>query len=329
MERRQPVFVTGNVYVDLPAHGFPPGGPTPHEPWRGDSYKEIPGGSAVTFARTLASLGVPTSLFGKIGNDMFGKRLQNLLATHENLSPVLMTSPNAQTSFGFHPITTDGVEYRMNAGNANETLQPVEIYNEIKEKDEVSYFYSGGVLKQLQLLPTLQYLFSLIQSHGIKVVLDHGNVPPDLTDTQKEQLRNAVQYVDVYLPSRNEFLDIWDAQSIEEGIEKVRETAPLTTIVIKDGKNGVIGAKPGTDSSEEEIIHIGAFDVPVVHTVGAGDSFNAGFVYGLTQGWSFEECLKFASGTSAWRISKIGANPPTLKQVLEIMNSYGTVPLQA
>ena len=68
-----------------------------------------------------------------------------------------------------------------------------------------------------------------------------------------------------------------------------------------------------------------AFQVEVVDTTGAGDVFHGAFCYGLTQGFSLEDNLRFASATSALKCRRIGgrAGIPSREEVDEFLRERG------
>ena len=65
------------------------------------------------------------------------------------------------------------------------------------------------------------------------------------------------------------------------------------------------------------------FSVEVKSTLGAGDTFKAGCVYGLLNDMSDDEIVRFASACSAIAISRfpLPLNPPTMDEVKELLNS--------
>ena len=81
------------------------------------------------------------------------------------------------------------------------------------------------------------------------------------------------------------------------------------------GRNGKIGK-------------IDAYQVDTVSTLGAGDTFKAGCIYGLSQGWPDDEIIQFSTACAAVACTKfpLPYNPPTLKEVELIRRSSPSVP---
>jgi sugar/nucleoside kinase (ribokinase family) len=103
------------------------------------------------------------------------------------------------------------------------------------------------------------------------------------------------------MPNMKEFQFLTESDSLAEGIEKIKKYSPGLTLVVKDGANGAYGWN-GND-----LIHQPAFlNEKVVDCIGAGDSFNAGFIYKFTQGAALKECLEFGALTGAISTTKAG-----------------------
>ncbi|MCD8327747.1 MAG: PfkB family carbohydrate kinase [Ruminococcus sp.] len=68
--------------------------------------------------------------------------------------------------------------------------------------------------------------------------------------------------------------------------------------------------------------YLKAFDVDAVSTLGAGDSFKAGTIYGLYKQMSDDELVRFATATAAVACTQfpIATNPPTLNTILTLLN---------
>ena len=102
-------------------------------------------------------------------------------------------------------------------------------------------------------------------------------------------------------------------------IEAAREFAKTAGMaVIKMGKKGSIAVKDG------KLYQAAPYTVEVVDTTGAGDSFNAGFVYGFLRGKSMEECLRCGNGCGALSVTALGGNTgfPTEEKLETFIKSY-------
>ena len=106
--------------------------------------------------------------------------------------------------------------------------------------------------------------------------------------------------IDVLFMNETECRHYTRCEDIEEGARKLAEKAGMA--VIKLGKKGALAVKDG------EVYVAPSYKVKVLDTTGAGDSFNAGFVYGFIRGMSPKECLKRGNGCGSLSATKLGGN---------------------
>ena len=87
----------------------------------------------------------------------------------------------------------------------------------------------------------------------------------------------------------------------------------VETLVIKLGADGALGVRGG------QVIHIPSIPVQVVDTVGAGDSFDAGFLYGYLHNWELERALRLACACGALSTQKAGGTggQPKLEEAMK------------
>ena len=103
----------------------------------------------------------------------------------------------------------------------------------------------------------------------------------------------------------------------EAVMERLKETASGLTILTQGGGDMLYGRKGG------EIHRMKPFSVDVKSTLGAGDTFKAGCVYGILHGMSDEDLVRFASACSAVAVSRfpLPLHPPALKEVQALIRS--------
>ena len=103
----------------------------------------------------------------------------------------------------------------------------------------------------------------------------------------------------------------------EEVMERMMETASGLTILTQGSGDMLYGRKG------EAVHRMKPFSVKVRSTLGAGDTFKAGCVYGLLHGMPDDELVRFASACSAVAISRfpLPLHPPTLDEVQRLINT--------
>ncbi len=294
------VISFGTVYLDLDFINFPfAEGIFAHRETVGEQYKLEVGGSAFNFAKVCASLGLQVLFVGKIGQDPIGSVLQQIVSEGRVHTRFIESSDQStQTNVAAHYVHEDGTSIMTSAGSANQELSPEDVERAVKEElPKTKYLYLGGGLKLLTLLPSYPQLIEAAKKHGVKVVLDHGRVTNLVTEDHKRIIHSIISDIDIYLPSRDEFLDMWSFSSLEQGLQEL-EQKMNGVVVVKDSTNGSHSIKNGTS------IVVPPVPITPVNTIGAGDSFNAGFITADALGISsLEEKMRFASASAALKIS--------------------------
>lgn len=308
---KQKILSIGTMYLDINCHSFPYGqGLLPEQEVVGRDYEIVPGRSALNFARFCASLEFSPIFIGKAGVDKAGALLEELVL-ETGIIPAFIKSNNVATNLGMNFVGENGKSIMTVVGTANQSLNGQEVENKVYEYlNNVEYLYLGGCFKLKSLLPHFLGLAKKAKKQGVKIVLDHGRTNNDISKKDIQIVHELIEFVDYYLPSKDEFLSVWNENSIENAAKKVQKNSS-TTIVVKDAENGAIGF------NKEEKVYVPSFPVRVQNTVGAGDSFNAGFIKAQDLGFDFEKSIRFACATAAVKISQ--TNLPTMREVEAVL----------
>lgn len=302
-----PLIAIGGAYIDINVPDFPLGaqGIALEQEVVGGTYHLDPGGSAVNFARLCAALGVPAVFIGKTGKDELGGMLADMLNA-AGIQPALVQSADVATNISFNMANKRRTIMTV-AGTANQTLTSDEVYARAAAfVRKGAYLYLGGCFKLKSLMPAFLRLAEAAKAAGAIIVLDHGRINNNVTGAEQATMRQLALRVDYYLPSADEFKALWRVKTIEEGLRLFAGQA-AGTVVVKNGHKGAMALVDGTVQT------MPPFPVTPVHTVGAGDSFNAGFVAARYDGQDFLSSLRFASAVAALKISRV--QPPTRADV--------------
>jgi len=121
----------------------------------------------------------------------------------------------------------------------------------------------------------------------------------------------------VLMPGVGELLNITQADTVENGLEKLFKNPKLEIVALKKGDQGC------SIYTREEKFDLGVYPVTVKDTTGAGDSFDAAFLCGLIDGLPLVECAKMASAAAAINSAAFGPmegliNPERIKKMIEI-----------
>ncbi len=148
----------------------------------------------------------------------------------------------------------------------------------------------------------------IARAAGMTVSMDPGW---DETALRDPRVRAMISDLDIFLPSRTELCWIAETDHMEAALVSVSSTMTAGLIVMKDGENGAIAV--GKDVYQQ----VSVLPVVPVDTTGAGDSFDAGFLYAFTQGMPLTDCLRYGSVCGALATTAVGGATaaPTLEEV--------------
>jgi ribokinase len=309
------LLAVGGAYVDINCTQFPFGeqGLLPESEVVGNAYEVVPGGSALNFARFCANLGLKTAFIGKVGQDKMGALLGGLIE-ESGVQPELVSDAEATTNISLNLVSPAGKSIMAVAGNAKNRLTSEEVATKITSLlPETEYLMLGGVFKLKMLLPVFRPIVAAAKDAGTKIVVDHGRLVNGVTEEEIGFIKELIAQADYYFPSRDEFQQLWSTSSIEEGLERLTsETSTVT--VVKDSTNGALAIVDG------ELVHVPAYPVTAINTIGAGDSFNAGFIASQKEGMTIEASMRFACATAALKISQ--RELPTRAAISSFIDSH-------
>ena len=285
------VAVVGELNLDIILFGLPDTLQLDREHLAQD-LKVTLGSSSAIFAHNLASLGNRVSFSSAIGDDAFGEIcLQRLGESGTDLSGVRR---HAQQQTGLTVILAKGAQrYILTYPGTISVMRYEDL--DLEYVYRARHFHLSSYFLQRALRPKMTDLFRQVKEHGLTTSLDTNDDPDE---EWSEDLFPLLKYVDVLLPNEHEACKISGAQNVESAVKFLSGVVPL--VVIKRGSLGAL-AQRGNDS----------FSAPplgstFVDAVGAGDSFDAGFIHQYIRGAKIEDCLKFGNIAGALSVTRAG-----------------------
>lgn len=272
------LLVVGELNVDLilnSINGFPKVGTE----IVADVMDFTLGSSSAIMASNISTMGVDTSFCGMIGEDQFGNYiLEQLLKKNVATGFIKKT-----------PLYKSGVTVVMNydQDRANVTycgaMNALEFndipWEQIVKFDHLhlsSYFLQEGIKDDIT------RIFQKAKEAGLTTSLDLQYDPKETWDFNYKQ---CLPFVDVFLPNEAEIYAITGKNDIEDAIAEIKPFA--NAIALKLGKKGSRLIVEYRDISAPPFLNEEYKDA-----IGAGDSFNAGFIQKYLEGADLEECLK-------------------------------------
>lgn len=254
------------------------------------------GGSAGNAIRGMACLGATTGFIGKIYNDFYGNFFRDSLlerGTEANL--LLSTTLPSGVASTF--ISKDGERTFGTYLGAAATLKAEELSLEMFKG--YAYLFIEGYLVQDH--DMILRAIELAKEAGLQICLDMASYNIVAEDFEFFSLL-INKYVDIVFANEEE-AKAFTGEEPEEALDIIAKMCSIA--VVKIGARGSLIRK-GT-----EVVRVQAIPVEkVLDTTGAGDYFAAGFLYGLTCGYSLEKCAKIGSILSRDVIQVIGAELP-------------------
>ena len=265
------------------------------------------GSSSAIFASNLSSLGAGVSFMGKIGKDLFADLVLKSLSAKQVDTSWIIQDANLATGATI-VLSFENERAMVTHPGAMEMLDISEIPDELLKKAKHLHF--SNYFLQPKLKPDIGKLFKRAKSLGLTTSFDTQCDPVELWDID---LPSILPYVDVFIPNESEALNLTKQNNIRAALDFLAKIG--NTVVIKRGVNGSVS------KSDQNIVEVPAFlNKNVVDAIGAGDSFNAGFVYKFIQGCSIKQCQKFGNLTGAVSTTQAGGTTAftNLDDVLQI-----------
>lgn len=272
------------------------------------------GSSSAIFASNLSSLGIKVAFIGKVGKDNFA---QIVLASLEG--------KNVDTSHIIKSSSLNtGATVVLNYDQDRANITYPGAMNELRLEDIDFGFLSiarhmhfSNCFMQPGIRNDLITLFKLAKESGLTTSFDTQWDPEEKWDLPLEKL---LPYVDVFLPNIQEFKFLTRSSSIEEGIQKLHHFAHY--IVIKNGSDGAM-AWDGKELQSQSAFK----NDRVVDCIGAGDSFNAGFIMDFIKNKPIKKCLETGALTGAINTTRAGGtgafdNPETIREIARERFNY-------
>jgi sugar/nucleoside kinase (ribokinase family) len=256
------------------------------------------GGCAANAAVDLVKMEVASAVVGRVGADIFGRIVADMLRDHGVDTSALLTTPGADTSQTLI-VNVAGQDRRfIHTFGANAELRAADI--PLDRVKECKILYLGGYLvmpkiRQEELVP----VFAAARQAGAKTVLDvvvpgHGEY--------LSRLERLLPHVDVFLPNDHEARLMTGEADPAKQAELFHRLGARTAVITMGGDGAVLV----TDGVR---LRSGVYSVPFVDGSGGGDAFDAGFIYGLLRQMSPEDCLRVASALGASCVRAIGTTP--------------------
>ncbi len=284
-------LVIGDLNVDVIVSGAPQLPVLGHEiPC--EDIQTVMGGAASIFACRLAQLGGNVDIFGKVGNDVNGSIvLRNFRSSGVGIDRVKVIDDfktGITISLTF-PENRAFITYVEGIDNLTKSDISPELFR------GYSHFHVSSIYILRKMLSSFSWVFSEAKKRGLTTSLDTNADPLN----KYEHVDEILSHVDIFLPNDKEAKAITEANSVYSALEKLSEKVPV--VAIKRGEKGAIGRHTN------KTVTVKPLHIKPVDTTGAGDSFDAGFIYYfLHKNKGFKASMEFANALGALSCLYIG-----------------------
>lgn len=268
-KKRFDITLAGETNLDLILYGLPEQMPVERE-LLGSDFRVTLGGSSSILAHNLATLGVRTGFVSDVGDDDMGQIA--LARLSESGADVSQVSRIKGAATGVTVLLPHGSRRHILTYPGVMTELTVERLN-LSYLEDSRHFHLSSLFLQTGMHAGLPGLFDTLKSAGLTISMDTNDDPSGRWDGVLDQLLDRI---DVLLPNEEEIIRIARVDTLEAALELLSKRIPL--IVVKCGKRGAVIQEGQRREWVAPLL------VEPVDTIGAGDSFNAGFLSSYLKG---------------------------------------------
>jgi sugar/nucleoside kinase (ribokinase family) len=278
------ITIAGEINLDLILYGLPQSMPVERE-LLASHFEVTLGSSSAILAHNLAVLGTKVGFTTRAGTDELGRiALERLKESGADVERTV-----------FDSARSTGVTVLLHHGRERHILTYPGTMSEMTMSDlDLDYlkssrhFHLSSLFLQRGLAPDLPELFRELKRAGLTISLDTNDDPDDKWEGVLDEL---LDLIDVLLPNEAEACRIAHRENFDEALAVLSERVPC--IVVKRGPSGSLVLADGKRTA------VPAVNVTPIDTIGAGDSFNAGFLSAWLRGLPLEICARAGNITGA------------------------------
>ncbi len=288
------ITVAGELNLDVILYGLPEDLPIERE-LLADGLSVTLGSSSAIFAHNVAVLGSRVGFISRVGDDPLGQiALDRLAASGADISKTRKGGGSTKT----------GLTVVLPHASSRRILTYPGTMFELRFEDldldylaDAKHFHLSSFFLHRALRPRMAELFKKMNAAGLTTSLDTNDDPEDRWDGD---LRNLLRHVDVFLPNEREAKKASGVDDLEGALARLAEIVPV--VAVKLGAAGALGQHGGERIASPPP----ATDADSVDPVGAGDSFDAGFLHQYVRGESLATCLAFGNLAGALSTTRPG-----------------------
>ncbi len=276
-----------------------------------EQVRFAPAGSAAGTAVGLAKLGLQVACVGAIGDDTSGDLLVRMLDGYGVNTRHLARKDGVSTSVSILPIRPNGDRPALHLPGANLAFSLDDVPWTLLEA--AAYLHMGGndVMRGLG-RDGAATILKRCREHGVIITMD---MLSEGSPRMLPILAPALPLVDWFMPNAEQACRLTGANNAEEAAAHLLEKGVHGVVLTMGGQGSLLVTR-------QEEIHLAAHRIDVVDTSGCGDAYCAGFIRGLSLGWTPKECMRLGNAAAALVAQGLGSDAGivNLEETLHFMN---------
>lgn len=262
------VIALGELLIDMTDNGVSEQGNT--------LFEANPGGAPCNVLAMLRRLNHKVGFIGKVGDDIFGRKLKKVLEEVGINTDNLLIDKDCRTTLAFvetHPDGDRSFSFYRNPG-ADMMLQKEDIHESLLRQTKIFHFGTLSMTHENVRQATM-YAVETAKKNGAVISFDPNirEMLWDSLETAKEQVHYGLKMCDVLKISDNEIQWLTGEQDFTAGVKKIRERYEIPLILVSMGKEGSRAYYLKEDSSEIIVEEKAVLQKNTIETTGAGDTF--------------------------------------------------------
>jgi len=275
--------------------------------WAKNYVRQL-GGVTCNFCVGLSRLDKRAAFMGAVGDDQDGEEIRTSLESEGVNTSALRTIPQKGSPVNYIITAEGGTRLILQSPNMTGTqLKPSDITRDAVPKCRV--FHTSAIVPD-----TAAKIASLSKEAGAMISFD---LERHVAEMGNERIEPLLKLTDI-LFTASESLEPLGLDENPNSLNRLLNTGPKV-VILKKGSEGA------TVITNEKRVAVGAYEVEVVDSTGAGDAFAAGFISGVLEGASWTEAAVLGNAVAAMKCTKMGAQAglPTRDQVEDFVSARG------
>jgi len=312
------VSVVGPLNIDLLIQGTGPSSWEAIPTWDGPAEMELTAAGSIGYTvQNLARLGVSVALSSVLPADALGQFIETALKRVDIETGLIEMTPDTLGGIGVYMLLFGNQKRPLAYRLPTHPLWKLNYsIDETGRLLDARVLHNGGYLHFKEAWHgQLRDLYLSAHERGLITTMDpqfplFALEPPWMT-----ALIDVLPFIDVLFCDEHEARSLTSESNLADAAQTLLH-AGCKRVVIKQGSDGSTAYTRETSHHQPAVI-IGE----LVDTIGAGDTYDAAFIYGLLQGWSLEKQMQFASTAAGFSVTGVGGSQsmPDLLTILDRM----------